>query len=155
MSCISYDDRLPAVVIGAYLRHDLLEEAKHLLKDAEAKAEQKARIAHVIFMNYYLEKQQFDSALKHMKAAMAAKWKPLVEKLDPFFEHFKEEKDVDSAEEFCQKLKEVQPLDSRIYFWLLQIYAAAGKTAPKMRQKMQENGIDISTEHEELLQKIC
>lgn len=158
LSYIHYDDRLPSIVIGAYLKHDMLEEAKHLLKDIEDKvhkAKRKTKFAHVIFMNYFLGKHQFDSALKHMEAAMAAKWKPLAEKLDPFFKHYKEEKDVNSAEEFCRKLEEVQPLDSSSYLWLLHTYAAAGQTAPNMRQRMEESGIDISTEHEELLQKIC
>ncbi|XP_021768725.1 pentatricopeptide repeat-containing protein At4g01990, mitochondrial-like [Chenopodium quinoa] len=155
MSCINYDDRLPTVLIDAYLSHNMHEEAKHLLKDAEDKAEQKIRIAHVVFMNYYLEKHNFDSALKHMEAAMAANWKPLVDKLDPFFEHFKEEKDVNGAEDLCSKLEKVQAFNSRTWLLLLQVYAAAGKTAPEMRQRMEENGIDIGAEHEELLQKIC
>ncbi|KNA23147.1 hypothetical protein SOVF_027450 [Spinacia oleracea] len=155
LSCISYDDRLPAVLIGAFLRNEMVEEAKKLLQKAEEMAELKVRIAHIIFLNYYLEKHQLASALKHMEAALAGKWKPLSEKLDPFFEHFKEKKDVKGAEELCRKIEEVQPLDSRTYSWLLQIYAVAGQTAPKMRQRMEESGVDISTEHEELLQKIC
>uniref|UniRef100_A0A803M7H0 Pentatricopeptide repeat-containing protein n=1 Tax=Chenopodium quinoa TaxID=63459 RepID=A0A803M7H0_CHEQI len=155
MGCLAYDERLPAVVIGAYLRHDMLEEAEQLLRDIKVKADRQIKFAHVLFMNYFLEKHQFDSALKHMEAAMAAKWKPVVEKLDPFFNHFKEEKNVDSAEDFCQKLEKVQPLDSRTYLWLLQTYAAAGQIAPNMRQRMEGSGIDITPEHEELLQKIC
>ncbi|KNA23146.1 hypothetical protein SOVF_027440 [Spinacia oleracea] len=155
MSCKIYDDRLPAVAMSAYLKHDMVEEAEHLLKHAKGKAERPIRSPHVVFMNYFLGKHQFDSALEHLEAAMAAKWKPLTEKLDPFFEHFKVEKDVDSAEELCRKLEKVRVLNSKGYLWLLQTYADAGKTAPEMRQRMEKSGVDISTEHEELLQKIC
>ncbi|CAO2826648.1 unnamed protein product [Amaranthus hypochondriacus] len=149
-----YDDKLPTVVISAYLRHDMLEEAEHLLKDVKDKGDKMIKIAHINFLNYFLEKRKFDSALRHLDAAMEVNWKPVVEKLDPFFEHYKEQKDVDSAEELCKKLEKVQLLDSRAYSWLLQTYADAGKTALDMRERMKESGVDISTEHEALLQKI-
>ncbi|KAL2936586.1 hypothetical protein RDABS01_007099 [Bienertia sinuspersici] len=154
-SFVNYDDRLPNAVIIAYLRHDMLEEAMELLEDVKANASDNVRRAHVIFMDYYLEKHQFDSALQHLEGAIAAKWKPPAKKVEPFFQHFIEEKDVDSAEEFCGKLEKVEALDSETYLWLLQTYAAAGRTAPDMRQRMKENGVSISPEHEELFQKIC
>lgn len=151
----SYDLRLPTVVIGAYLRHDMLEEAELLLKDATDRTGQKVWNAHVLFMNYFLEKRQIGSVLSHLEMAMANQWKPLAGKLDPFFEYFIEEKDVDGAELFFQILKKGQALHSTAYLGLLQTYAAAGRLAPEMRKRMEQGGVVIETMHEELLQKVC
>ncbi|XP_074267687.1 pentatricopeptide repeat-containing protein At4g01990, mitochondrial-like [Silene latifolia] len=151
----NYDDRVPAVLIGAYLRHDMLEEADLLLKDATEKAGKVLRWPHVKFMNYYFEKGQTECALKHMEAAIVSKWKPLAEKLDPCFQHFKDQKDVDGLEKFCQLLKRTQALDIKAYLWLLQTYVDAEKTAPDMRERIEEDGINVTHELEELLERVC
>ncbi|KAL2934906.1 hypothetical protein RDABS01_018025 [Bienertia sinuspersici] len=152
----SYDVRLPTVVIGAYLRYDMLDEAELLLKDAKSKAGQKIWAAHVSFMDYYLGKCNINFALRHLEVALANQWpwQPLAGKLDKFFYYFIDKKDVDGAEQFCQMLEKVQPLTSTTYLGLLKTYAAAGKTAPEMPQRMVQSGVEIGTEHEELLQKL-
>ncbi|XP_074267705.1 pentatricopeptide repeat-containing protein At1g02370, mitochondrial-like isoform X2 [Silene latifolia] len=150
-----YDDRVPAVVIGAYLRHDMVKEAELLLKDATEKAGKVLRWPHVKFMKYYLEKGQTECALKHMEAAIVSKWKPLAEKLDPWFQHFKDEKDVVGLEKFCELLKRTQALDIKAYLWLLETYVDAEKTAPDMRQRIKKDGIIVTPELEELLERVC
>ncbi|XP_074293654.1 pentatricopeptide repeat-containing protein At1g02370, mitochondrial-like [Silene latifolia] len=79
--CKDYDDKVPAILIGAYLRHDMLEdeEANLLLKDATKKSGKVLRFSHVEFMNYYFGKGQTECALKHMEAAIVSKWKPRAE----------------------------------------------------------------------------
>ncbi|KAH9626866.1 hypothetical protein KSS87_002266 [Heliosperma pusillum] len=153
--CKIYDDRLPTVVIGAYLRHDMLEEAGLLLEDATKKVGKLLRMPHVKFMNYYFEKGQTEGALKHMEAAIVSNWKPIAEKLDPCFQHFKDQKDVDGLEKFCQLLKRAQALDTKAYLWLLQTYVDAEKTAPDMRERIEEDGINVTPELEELLERVC
>ncbi|KMT09979.1 hypothetical protein BVRB_5g121950 [Beta vulgaris subsp. vulgaris] len=153
----TYDVRLPAVVMGAYLRHDMFNEAELLLKDATDRAGQNIWAAHLSFMKYFLRKRQIESALKHLEVALANQWPwhRNAGKLDDLFEYFIEEKDVEGAEQVCQMLEKVQPLLSMLYLRLLRTYAAAGKTAPEMRHRMVQGGIDIGTEHEELLEKVC
>ncbi|KAK9747607.1 hypothetical protein RND81_02G002900 [Saponaria officinalis] len=150
-----YDDRLPAILIGAYLRHDMLQKAEVFLEDCTKKAEKILRMPHVTFMNYYFEKGKTDFVLKHMEVAINSKWKPTAQKLDPCFQHFKDQKDVDGIEKFCRLLKKVQPLDARAYSWLLQTYVEAEERAPDMRERIEEDGVNISPELEELLERVC
>ncbi|KAL2934907.1 hypothetical protein RDABS01_018026 [Bienertia sinuspersici] len=150
----SYDVRIPTVVIGAYLKHEMIQEAELLLKDAKDRSEQKIWVAHALFVDYYLGKCKIDSALRHFKLALANEWKPPAEKIDKFFEYFIEAKDVDGAENFFQMLDKGQSLSSNACLRLLQTYAAAGKTAPEMHQLMVQHGADTGTEHEKLLEKI-
>ncbi|XP_074267803.1 pentatricopeptide repeat-containing protein At4g01990, mitochondrial-like [Silene latifolia] len=154
-SCKNYDDRVPAIPIGAYLRHDMLEEANVLLNDAKKKSGNLLCFPHVEFMNYYFGKGQTECALEHMEAAIVSKWKPMAEKLDPCFQHFKDQKDVDGLEKFCLLLKKAQALDTKSYLWLLQTYVDAEKTAPDMRERIEEGGIDVTPELEELLEQVC
>ncbi|XP_074316016.1 pentatricopeptide repeat-containing protein At1g02370, mitochondrial-like [Silene latifolia] len=151
----SYDIRLPNVLIHAYLMHGMLEAAELLFKETISRnVGQKLWYPHICFMNYYLERKQFDSALMHMEAAYSNGGKLSSDKLDSLFEHFVQEKDTCGAEKLCNMLKNVQALDSKSYLWLLQTYVAAGKEISGLRQRMEEEGINISSEHEELLSKI-
>ncbi|KAL9227644.1 hypothetical protein vseg_003311 [Gypsophila vaccaria] len=153
--CKSYDIRLPIVAVDAYLKHGMLQEAELAFKHIMGrKGQQKLWYAHVSFMDYYLGKHQIDSALRHMEAAYVNGWKLSAEKFAPFFEYYILEKNSDGAEKLCDMLKSVQALDSRAYLWLLQTYAATGQDITGMRQRMEEDGIHISSEHEELLCKI-
>jgi hypothetical protein len=38
---------------------------------------------------------------------------------------------------------------------LLKTYIAAGKLAPEMRQRLEEDGIEINPELENLLERVC
>lgn len=152
----SYDVRLPTVVIGAYLKQDMVEEAELLLRDAIDRCGRELWNARVTLANYYLGKHQIDSALKHIEWAADNMGKKLpLHVVTSFFKYFKEEKDVDGAEKFYRILKKAERLDFKAYLWLLQIYAASGKKAPEMRQRMEKDGVDIGTEHQKLLQKVC
>ncbi|XP_074267816.1 pentatricopeptide repeat-containing protein At4g01990, mitochondrial-like [Silene latifolia] len=154
-TCTNYNDIVPAVLIGAYLRHDMLEEADLLLKDATKKAGNVLRFPHVEFMNYYFGKGQTERALEHMEAAIVSKWKPLASKLDPCFQHFKDRKDVGGLEKFCQLLKRAQALDIKAYLWLLETCVDAKKTVPDMRERIKEDGINVTPGLEELLKRVC
>ncbi|KAL9239763.1 hypothetical protein vseg_014055 [Gypsophila vaccaria] len=154
-TCKHYDDRLPAILISAYLKHDMLQKAELFLEDSVKKAGKVLRMPHINFMNHYFEKGMTDAALKHMEIAINTKWKPNAKKLDPCFHHFKARKDVEGVEKFCQLLKKVQPLDATAYSWLLQTYVEAEKTAPDMRERIKEDGVDVSPDLEELLERVC
>uniref|UniRef100_A0A803LF27 Pentatricopeptide repeat-containing protein n=1 Tax=Chenopodium quinoa TaxID=63459 RepID=A0A803LF27_CHEQI len=149
----SFDLRLPTIVIVAYLRHDMLEQAELLLKDVTDRSGNKVWKVHALFMDYFLGKRQIDSALRHLEKAMTNQWKPLAGSFDPFIEYLIEQKDVNNAEQFFHLIKKDQSLLSTAYLGLLQIYAAAGKIAPEMRERMEQDGANIGTEHEELLEK--
>lgn len=111
------------------------------------------------FMIYYLRSRQLDLALNEMEAALSeAKqfhWRPMQVTVDTFFRFFEEEKDVDGAEEFCKVLKSLNCLDFSAYSLLIKTYIAAGKLASDMRQRLEDDDIEITDELEALLVKVC
>ncbi|XP_077240773.1 tetratricopeptide repeat (TPR)-like superfamily protein isoform X2 [Tasmannia lanceolata] len=160
-SCYSsYDIRLTNVLINAYIRRDMIREAEVLSESTVSKGSGPNFRTLEMFMDYYLKNHQMDLAFKTMDIAVSKvkdnEWQPNKEKVRAFLKYFEEENDVDGAEEFCRKLKKVIPLDSEVYDFLLRTYIiGAGKSEPLMRQRMKEDGIEMSSESEKLLEKVC
>ncbi|WCJ22336.1 Tetratricopeptide repeat (TPR)-like superfamily protein [Euphorbia peplus] len=154
-----YDMKLANVAIRAYLKHDKLEEAELVFEEAVKKAKGPFFKARESFVLFFLKRNQVDLALEHMRAAVAGngeyKWQPNKEVVTVFFDYCCREKDVDGAEKFYQILKPMNRLDSEFYAWLLKTYIAAGKSAPDMRRRLEEDNIEISNELENLLERVC
>ncbi|KAI5565066.1 hypothetical protein BDE02_14G099000 [Populus trichocarpa] len=158
-SCHSYDMRLANVAIRACLEHDMYEEAALIFDDALKRTEGLFFNAREMFMVFFLKNHQLDLALKHMKAAFSEvkeiEWQPEPKTVSAFFAYFEDEKDVNGAERLCKILKHINRLDSNAYDLLLKTYIAAGKLAPEMRQRLEEDGIEINPELENLLERVC
>uniref|UniRef100_A0A2P2IZR7 Uncharacterized protein MANES_01G229000 n=1 Tax=Rhizophora mucronata TaxID=61149 RepID=A0A2P2IZR7_RHIMU len=158
-SCSYYDMRLANVVIEAYLQQDMYEEAMLIFDGAVKKSKGPFFNAREMFMVFFLKNHQLDSALDHLKKALSeaelCKWQPRQETLSAFFNYFHEEKDVDGAEKFCKVLKAINSLDSNAYRWLLKTYVTAGKIGPELHQRLEDDGIEISEEIENLLESVC
>ncbi|GMI98892.1 hypothetical protein like AT1G02370 [Hibiscus trionum] len=156
-SCSLYDMRLATRMISCYLSEDMLEEAELVLDRAMKRSEDPFATARERFMVYFLKKLRFDLALKHMEAAVTENrdWRPWPQTTAAFFDYFMDEGDVDAAEEFCKILKGSGSLDSRAYHSLLKTYIAAGKVAPDMRRRLEEDGIELSQELQDLLVTVC
>ncbi|KAK8639595.1 hypothetical protein V6N13_137968 [Hibiscus sabdariffa] len=157
-SCPIYDRRLASSTIRGYLLGDMLEEAELVFDNAVKRSKGPFTKAREHFMIYFLNKGRFDMALKHMEAAVSEvkDWSPLIpETRKAFFNYFFDEGDVEAAEEFCKILKNKNGLDSEAYHWLLKTYVAAGKVAPDMPQRLEDDGIEINKELQDLLVKAC
>ncbi|XVF72758.1 hypothetical protein PTKIN_Ptkin12aG0146100 [Pterospermum kingtungense] len=157
-SCSVYDMRLAVSTIRGYLSGDMLEEAELVLENAMKRSKGPFTRARECFMVYFLKKRRFDLALEHEEAAVSEinNWSPFYpETATAFFDYFLNEADVDSAEEFCKILKNGKGLDSDAYHWLLKTYAAAGKVAPDMRQRLEDDGIELTQELQDLLVNVC
>jgi pentatricopeptide repeat protein len=158
-SCSSYDVRLANAVISTYLSQDMYKEAALIFDDAIKRCKGPFFLAREMFMVYFLKTRQVDLALSHLKAAVSEveddEWCPATATAMAFLKYFEGEKDVDGAEEFCRVLKAFNCLTSNIYHLLLKTYIAAGKLAPEMRQRLKEDHIEISSDLENLLQRVC
>lgn len=158
-SCSSYDTRLANVAIRAYLKNDMLVEAESVFHEAIERSEGPCFWARNLFITFFLKQNQVDSALKFLKDAIADvkdnEWHLIHVSLDKFLKYFEEKRDVDGAEELSRMVKMVNHLDSKFYHSLIHIYTAAGKPAPDMRKRMEEDGIEINSEMENLLQMVC
>ncbi|KAL8149144.1 hypothetical protein AgCh_006232 [Apium graveolens] len=100
-----------------------------------------------MLMSYYLEKHEIDTALGCLEAATAEvknnEWYSTLEDVSRFMEYFKKDGDVNGAEMLCEILKKLKRLDHVAYKLLLEIYVAASRTAPEMRMRIMDDGIEI------------
>lgn len=160
-TCSNYDMRLANTVIGFYLKHDMIEEAEKIFRDAVEISLGPFCWTWRVFMCYYLESRQIDVALRYLEAAVSAselegyEWHPSLPDVNKFMKYFEEERDVEGAEKLCGILKKANCLDSEAYKLLLQTCVAASKTAPEIRQRIKDDGVEMNSELEDLLRKVC
>ncbi|GAV83065.1 PPR domain-containing protein [Cephalotus follicularis] len=157
-NCSSYDVRLSNVAIRAYLKQDMYKEAAFVFNDAIKRCNGPFSKAREMFMVYFLKiTRQLDLAQIYLEEAVCENrdWIPTPETATAFLKYYEEEKDVDGAERFCHILKNMNSLNSNYYHLLLKTYEAAGKVAPKMHQRLEEDSIDVNPELEKLLLRVC
>lgn len=153
--CSIYDPRLANTVVVAYLRHDMLEEAESVLERALVRSEGRFFHSWETLMIFHLKKHNIKQALQTMETAVSkasdSKWKPTHETVGRFLGYFKQERDVSSAEEFYELMKRINCVDSRLYESLLRVYEAAGQELHDVRARMERDGVEMSSELENLV----
>lgn len=109
----SYDIRLVNVIIGAYLKNDMVDKAKNLLESSPDKGKEADFRTYDLFIDYYLRKNEICSALKyfHDAASRLKDWSPKQDLLDAFNKYFKETEDEAGAQAFRESLKNVKCRD--------------------------------------------
>ncbi|PIN05306.1 hypothetical protein CDL12_22152 [Handroanthus impetiginosus] len=159
LNCSSYDIRLANVVISAYLKHDMLEEAELVLRNAVNRSNGPFFNTWEMIMAFLVKNNQINEALKIMEVAASNvgdhAWRPTPYTMDGFLNYFKREGDASSAEEFYKLMKRINCVDSNVYKSLLETYVAAGRTLADMRVRIEEDRIEISRDLEDLLAKVC
>ncbi|XP_077219302.1 large ribosomal subunit protein mL101 (rPPR4)-like isoform X2 [Tasmannia lanceolata] len=157
--CSSYDMRLVYVLINAFNRLGMIDEAYSLFERTVKNGHIPSFRTLNMLMDFYLKNQLMVMALKCMEIAISKlkkdEWRPSQENVRAFLKYFEEEKDVNGAEEFCKKLKKVNCLDLEGYNSLLRTYVASGKTDPLMRQRMKVDVVEMGSETEKLLERVC
>lgn len=159
--CSNYDVRLSNVMLESYLNRNMIDEANLLCESIEKRGSESKLSTLDSFLRFYLKKHEIDSAMKYLEMGASKadpqknKWFPSEETITMFLEYFEEVKDVDTAEKFLQTMRKINRLQSKIYDSLLRTYIAAGKEEPLMSQRMNDDGFEINSETEKLLQKVC
>ncbi|KAJ8899148.1 hypothetical protein K2173_011145 [Erythroxylum novogranatense] len=142
---VSFDRRIVSFVLRVYLEHDMYEEAVLIFDDALRRTGGPLFKAREMFMVFFLRADQLDMALNHLKEAFSTgehhRWQPKPETVKAFLTYFKGKKDVDGAERFCAILKHINCLNSDACSLLLSTYVAAGRMAPDMCRRLEQNGI--------------
>ena len=128
-ACVTCDVRLANVLIGAYLRKEMVNEALTLWEKTMQKGAHSDFRTFELFIRYYLKSQNMDLALKCLEDAtnLAKKVgrKPKKELVNEFLKYFEEVKDVDRVKSFCKLLKQLDYPDAEAYESLLLKYLAS------------------------------
>lgn len=157
---IFHDTRLPISVIDAYLRHDRYEEAALVFEETARTSKGPFFNVRERFIYYFIKNRRIDFALVYLQAnvseAKTNKWASFKPQLvAAFFNYFLEEKDVDKAERVFKILRPIHRPNFEEYGLLLKVYAAAGEFSTEMRSRLDEDGIVVTAELEDLLQRVC
>ncbi|KAL2510475.1 Pentatricopeptide repeat-containing protein [Abeliophyllum distichum] len=154
-TCSSYDIRLANTVIGAYLTHDMINEAEYALRKAIDRSDGPFFKIQEMFIHYFLKNHQIEEALRCMEVATSGveknEWQPKSDTVNKFLDYFKEAGNVYGFEKFYIYMKKINCIDHRFYMYLLETYKAAGKTAPNIRDRIEADGIEFSSQLEKLI----
>lgn len=157
-NCTYYDTRVANVVISAYLRHGMVEEAELIFQGSVKRSNGPFVQTLALFMKHYLASQQIDMALKCLETASAqvetSNWYPHSESIAVFFKYFEKERDIEGAEKVYKILKRLNCVDDKVYGLLLQTYMAAGKSDPDMHRRIEGDGILLTPELENMLKTL-
>eukprot|EP01018_Ginkgo_biloba_P034030 Gb_09452 [translate_table: standard] len=104
---LSYDFRVPNILLDAYMKKGLFEKAELFLEHALEKGVTPIPKTWEIFVEGYLEKWQIDKAIEAMKKAIASveqgEWRPKSTNVLVILKYFEEQGDVEGAE-WCLKI---------------------------------------------------
>ncbi|XXG80515.1 hypothetical protein AAC387_Pa09g1361 [Persea americana] len=155
----TYDIRLSNIVINAYVRRGMIKEAESLLESIRKRGYEPNFWTMDIFVDFYMRNHRMGMAVKCMEAAVTKMTKnelqPCQVRVGAFLKYFVEEKDVKHSEELCKVLKRVCYPASELFNLLLHTYVAAGKIEPQMRQWIREDNVQMTSEMEKLLERVC
>ncbi|KAL4558902.1 hypothetical protein LXL04_037107 [Taraxacum kok-saghyz] len=158
-NCLHYDTRVANAVISGYLRHGMVEEAELVFHGSVKRSKGPFVQTLVLFMKHYLGSQQIDLAMKCLETAAAqgesSNWQPHIDSIDVFIKYFEKERDVESAEKLFKILKRLNCVDDKVYGLLLKTYIAAGKIDLDMRHRIEEDGILLTPDLQDMLQIVC
>ncbi|KAG9156955.1 hypothetical protein Leryth_009001 [Lithospermum erythrorhizon] len=158
-SCHSFDTRIAHSVIRNYLRHQMVEEAQAVFHHAKERSSGHPFFLSETFITYFLQNNQGQQALCCLEAAVSQvkndEWRLKHYIIREFVRYLEETKDVDFGEEFCKLLKKVNSLKYASYKSLLETYVVAGRIAPNMLERIEEDGIVVDSTLKHVLQRVC
>lgn len=155
---LSYDTRVPNVLIDAYITKGMIEKAESFLEHALEKGGKPNFKTWEMFVDGYLENKQMNRAIETMKKAISKvknrEWQPAPEKALAILKHFEELGDVDDAEDIFKRLRSVDHVNTDTYNSLLRTYIQAGKSPSKVLRRMKLDKIVPDMETDRLLRQI-
>ncbi|KAK1294601.1 Pentatricopeptide repeat-containing protein [Acorus calamus] len=132
MTCETYDTRLMIPLLGAYIRRDMMAEAKAIVERATEKGAEPTMKACELFIEGYLKKGEVERALEFVEVAIV-EGKPSKENVSLFMRYFEERVDVEGAEKFCSRLKGLGGLDAVVSEALRRIRSGGGSDAVEIQ----------------------
>ncbi|KAF5200021.1 Pentatricopeptide repeat-containing protein [Thalictrum thalictroides] len=117
--CLSYDVRLPNVLIKAYLKRDMIEEAKLLLDHTLKKGCEPNFATYVLFIDFFVKIHDMDLALNYMRVGSPyvrnTERRMYTKYASMFQKYFEERNDMDGAVEFNRLKQDADSLDLEVH----------------------------------------
>ncbi|KAG6494632.1 pentatricopeptide repeat-containing protein At4g01990, mitochondrial-like [Zingiber officinale] len=157
--CMSFDVRLTNVMIGSYLRKNMIQQAQRVWEKASERGAVPDFKTCDMFLDYYLKNNDIDSALMWLETRISRmkrnEWKLSQDQVNTFLKAFEDAKDVKGQERFCQCLRRLGHLDLNACEKLLLTYLAADATDPTLRQRIKDDKIQLNSQTNKLLDMVC
>lgn len=156
---LTYKDfRLIDLMVDAYCREGLVEKAAALVDDAIDKGRTLLGSTWYKLAGGFFETGNTLKAVEMTKKALVSAtspWKPGLTNVLMSLNYFRDQKDVEAAEEMASMLQKVLPLTRDVYHCLLKTYIHAGKPVSNLLDRMKKDGLEANEETDRILAGEC
>ncbi|CAN6469137.1 unnamed protein product [Victoria cruziana] len=139
------DSRIPNILLGAYVRKDMLEKAELFHERTLQHGIKPSYTTWELLALASLKKMDIDKALDALHKAISSvtKWTPNEEIMQLVFENVETLGDVEGVEKFLAILRGAGHVTTAVYDSLLRTYAKAGKMPLLIVERMKTDNVKI------------
>ncbi|KAH9320426.1 hypothetical protein KI387_015065 [Taxus chinensis] len=131
--CVTHDVRITNIILGLYVRKNLLEKAESLIQRTSERGGKLNFNSWEILAEGYIQNGNFEKAVIAMKNSASIgkvfQWQPKPANVLAILTHFEKLGDFESAKIFFEMLRDLNYVDTEMYYSLFP-YIEAGKTDP-------------------------
>nr|XP_043636807.1 pentatricopeptide repeat-containing protein At5g27460 [Erigeron canadensis]XP_043636808.1 pentatricopeptide repeat-containing protein At5g27460 [Erigeron canadensis] len=156
LQCRKYDIRVSNILLGAYVRDNLMEKAEALHYQTLEKGGCPNYKTWEILMEGYLRNQNMENAVFAMKHAFKllkrCDWRPSPMIIGSIFEYFEKSGNLEDGNWFLKVLRDFNPASLGVYRSLIRMHVAKGKPFGEIVKLMEKDKIDMDDEIINLVQ---
>ncbi|XP_057742321.1 pentatricopeptide repeat-containing protein At5g27460 [Arachis stenosperma] len=149
-NCQKYDIRVSNVLLGAYMRKGLIEEAESLHIHTLEKGGSPNYKTWEILIEGFVKSQKMDKAIVAMKRALAmmkdCNWRPSHGLILAIAEYLEKHKNFEYANEFIRDIRDFGLVNISLYKILLRMHLSVGKPPFRILKMIEEDNIEMDNE---------
>ncbi|VVA38529.1 PREDICTED: pentatricopeptide repeat-containing [Prunus dulcis] len=158
LSCLSYDFRVPNILLIGYCQKGLVEQAEDTLRDIVKKGKTPTPNSWAILVAGYVDKQKMQKAFECMTEALNLQarntgWRPKPGVVSSVLSWIGDNGDIEQVEAFVSLMKTVITVNREMYHALMKAYIRCGKEVEGLLHSMKEDQIEADDEILSLRQK--
>lgn len=158
LSCLSYDFRVPNILLIGYCQRGLVEQAEDTLRDIVKKGKTPTPNSWAILAAGYVDKQKMQKAFECMTEALNLRarntgWRPKPGVVSSVLSWIGDNGDIEQVEAFVSLMKTVITVNREMYHALMKAYIRSGREVEGLLHSMKEDQIEADDEILSLRQK--
>ncbi|CAB4277541.1 unnamed protein product [Prunus armeniaca] len=158
LSCLSYDFRVPNILLIGYCQRGLVEQAEDTLRDIVKKGKTPTPNSWAILAAGYVDKQKMQKAFECMTEALNLRarntgWRPKPGVVSSVLSWIGDNGDIEQVEAFVSLMKTVITVNREMYHALMKAYIRSGREVEVLLHSMKEDQIEADDEILSLRQK--